>query len=152
MNTSPAAGEMTTPQIAMCIAWAIVVAVGGGILCGWLMVRFGTFGAAGLMGLGILAGMVAWQITRRGTPWVGWMLVVAVLLALVLANMFWLRYANFAVGQNAKSWWDAAKGVFNLPNTAGTHCFITIVCAAFGAYNAYSSAGSRWHKVYVKEE
>ena len=152
MNTNPSSNQLTPPQLALCIAWAIVVALGGGILCGWLMVRFGTFGAIGLMLLGILAGMVAWQITRRGNRSVGWMLVAAVLVALVLANMVWLRYANFILGDNAKTWLEAAQQCFQLFNTNPQHFFITTVCAGFGAYNAYSSAGSRWHRVYVKEE
>jgi hypothetical protein len=134
-------------QIALCVLWAIVVAIGGGLLSGWLMTRFGTVGAIGLMLLGIPAGLVAWRITRRVWPPAGWMLIAALLVAFALANMFWLRYANFARGDNAKTWGEAIKMLFMLMNTSPQHFFITLVCAGFGAYNAYSSAGSRWHRV-----
>ena len=125
----------------------MIVAIGGGILCGWLMVRFAQFGAIGLMLLGILAGMVAWQLTKRSSPAIGWMLVAALCVAWVVANMFWLRYATFVRGENATTWLEAFLRTWTLFNFSPTHFFITVVCAGFGAYNAYSSAGSRWHRV-----
>ncbi len=149
MNDTGAASKIepiNPGAFAACVAWAVVVALGGGISCGWLMTRVGTPGAIGLMILGIVAGLVAWRIGRRTSSRVGAMLAVAVLIAFVIANLWWLRYTDFVRGQNADTWLDALQMFLTLPQIAPTRFFMSLVCACFGAYNAYSGAGRRWHR------
>jgi hypothetical protein len=141
-NAAPQPPPLSTVLAA--IGWAIVVAVVGGILCGWTVVIFGRMGLISLLLLGILAGVVSRRITGRGWMWVGIVQAAAVILAWFLADIYWLRYAEFAVGEGADSWLEAMQMFFTLHDLAPQFFFVGLVCTALGAISAYMRAGSKW--------
>jgi hypothetical protein len=147
--SSTSALSLSPLAMALSVAWAVVVAIGGGVLVGALMARFGLLGILGFWVLGIVAGFVARQINRRGIPWVGWMLVGAVMLAFFIGECYWLRYAKFVRNDGAGSWLEALQMFFS--QMGRTQFLLALVCAGMGAYNAYQAAGSRWRYLMVRE-
>jgi hypothetical protein len=98
----------------------------------------------------VLGGVVSRKISQKAIPLLGWALVVAVLLALVLAQIYFVRYRF----KDVDTWFDAiaawpamiTSGQFNYSN------FLGLVCAGFGAHSAYWRAGKRFRRVIVMEE
>jgi hypothetical protein len=140
--------KLSPLQTALCIAWAIVIAIAGGLLIGWLL-TWRVYGNIGFLILGFVAGWVARKINGRGVPWVGVMLVAAMFVAFYVAEMSWLHWAGF---KGAETWAGAARMVFTLP-VDGTHAFaIGLFCTLFGAYSAWWWGGSRWKLLMVPDE
>jgi hypothetical protein len=82
-------------------------------------------------------------------PLLGWALGVAVLLAMVIAQIWWIKHAGW---HNAKNWGDAIKTWPQMFDKAQVDLFIGVICAALGAHSAYWRAGKRFRRVIVMEE
>jgi hypothetical protein len=141
---------LTPAATAVCIAWAVVVAIGGGLLIGWLLTtRNGLFGNIGFMVLGFVAGWVARKFNGRGVPWVGVALAVSIIVSFVIAEIAWLHWAGI---DGAETWAGAARLALTLPDI-GTGVFLLgLLCALFGAYSAWWWGGSRWKLFIVPDE
>ena len=109
------------------VAWAFVVAIGGGFLCGWLIGQFGSVGSSGLYPLGIAGGHVSTRLTGgRAVPLLGWVLVAALAIALFIAEVYWIRF--YIVGVNG--WVDAVKTLPDFVLQAKTDVFVAAICCA----------------------
>jgi hypothetical protein len=132
------------------LAWAGAVAVGGGLICGLLLVEFHMLGYLGLMVIGVLAGAVSRRISGRAVPLLGYALAAAVLVALVVGQVYLIRFGFKDVetwGQALAKWPEIITArSFRMSNVLG------LVSAGLGAHSAYWRAGKRFHRVVVMDE
>lgn len=138
------APEMKPPPVespekrGLSVAWAVVVALAGGLACGWCLDRYGTLGAISLWPLGAIAGFIAARLKLSGW-FCGWALVAACLVAFLVAETCWIRW------HEAEDWWEAVRywptfiTEYEVPVLVGT------VLAAFGAESAFRQTRRRNH-------
>jgi hypothetical protein len=126
-----------------------VVAVGGGLISGVLIMKFGPIGNLALMAIGVLGGAVSRRISEKAVPLLGWALVVAVLLAMVLAQVYWIKHAP---GWKVDTWMEAFATWPQMFQKSQMSMLIGVLCAGFGAHSAYWRAGKRFRRVIVIEQ
>jgi len=143
------AKTLTGPiRVAAALLWASVVAVAGGLACGWLIMRYGELGAIGLWGCGALGGFVARRITGSRSRAVAIALVAACVLALLLAETWWIHENWNAPPQG----WSAAISL--LPEFAKSFQISGLVAAlfcAFGAHSAWLQMDRKYRLMAVEE-
>jgi hypothetical protein len=145
--TSSDAEQPAASRVALAIVWALVVAVAGGLACGWMFDRFGEFGSISLWGLGALAGVVSRKITRVASPLAAWSHVTACVLALLFSIVCWIRW-NIVLKPDT---WEQA--IATLPAFVDQYqraALIATLFTAFGAYAAWWRAGARYRLVAVE--
>ncbi|MEX2120034.1 MAG: hypothetical protein WD847_10610 [Pirellulales bacterium] len=145
--TASDADQPGANRVALAIGWALVVAAAGGLACGWIIDRFGEFGSISLWGLGALAGVVSRKITRSASPLAAWSQVAACAVALVLAEVCWIRW-NIVLKPDT---WEQA--IATLPTFVEQYQLAALIAAlftAFGAYAAWWRAGARYRLVAVE--
>jgi hypothetical protein len=152
---SPAAAgsadtEMLAPYVLPAgLAWAVVVAIAGGLISGVLIMKFGRLGNLALMAIGVLGGVVSRKISRKAVPLFGWALVAATFLAMVLAQVYWIKHEP---AWHVDTWMEAFVAWPKMFSKSQTPMFLGLICAGFGAYSAYWRAGKRFRRVIVMEE
>lgn len=115
------------------VAWAIVVAMLGGVACGWCMSKYNDLGAPSLWALGCLAGVTARRLQLSGR-FNAWALAIACLVAYGVAETCWLRWNT----KNGEEGWWASICLWPLfLNEYTISALIGIVFAAFGAESAF---------------
>lgn len=130
------------------IAVAVATVIGGGAACGWFVNRFGEFGACFLLLLGWVAGLAARSLMKRPRKIVGYAIAVAVVIAILIAQVTWIRW-NI---RDVDGW---GKAITLLPDFFQQYtraAFVSGLCAFFGASSAYREAGVRYKLVRVVEE
>ena len=130
-SASPAVSPQT---LVLQIGWAVVVATLGGFLCALVLDWVGEVGSISLWGLGAFAGFVSWKIAWRRSPAAAWALVVAMIVALLIAETLWIHWN---IVQAAESVWTAMSLLptfFKEYKVAG---FVGALMSGFGAYSAY---------------
>jgi hypothetical protein len=146
---APRSPSMVSPvRIVAAIAWAVVVAVGGGLACGWLIMRYGEFGSIGLWGCGVIGGFVARKITGKGSQAVGIALVIACVLAALLAETWWIR-ENW--NPPPTDWLDAFSKLPDFAKNFQISALTAALFCAFGAHSAWRQMGRRYRLVAVEE-
>jgi MFS family permease len=144
--TAPADIEPLAPHVLPAgIAWAVVVAIGGGWITGVLVAWHFPLGFLGLMAVGVLGGVVSRRISRRAIPLLGWALVLAVFLALILAQIYLVRYRF----KDVETWSQAIEAWPALITSRhyGLANLVALMCAGLGAHSAYWRAGKRFRRV-----
>ncbi len=148
----------TQPRLVpVAIVWAAIVAVGGGLLTGFLIGQFGVYGAIAFYGLGVAGGFVSRKITGAAAPVAGWALAVACLIAFAVAEVSWYHWTydhwDEALGEHRPTTWlEAARFAPKfLWAKARPSTFIGALLAAFGAESAYRQAAKRYRWVAVEE-
>jgi hypothetical protein len=142
-STGSISDESLPPQIlASGLAWALVVAIGGGWICGVLLLKYRMLGFLSLMVIGVLGGAVSRRISRRSVRLLGGALAVAVLIAMVLGQVYWLRYGV----RDVEAWGQAFAAWPTMVTSPGyrNSTIIALICAALGAHSAYWRAGKRF--------
>lgn len=115
---------------AVAVVWAVVVALVGGVACGWCLDRYGTLGAISLWPLGAIAGFIAARLKLSGR-FCGWALVAACLMAFLVAETYWIRW------HEAEDWWEAVRYWPTFITEYEVPVLVGIVLAAFGAESAF---------------
>lgn len=121
------------------MGWSLIVALGGGLACGWCISEFGATGAISLAACGGLAGYASRKITRRASKPAGLCQVLAVCVAFGIAETCWLHW-NTRNGE--PSWWAAVR---LWPLLLREYTIDVAFAAAFtacGAWWAYSAAAA----------
>lgn len=131
------------------LAWAVVVAIGGGLITGVLIMKFGLLGNLALMAIGVLGGAVSRRISGKAVPLLGWALVIAVLLAMVVAQVYWIKHET---DWKVETWVEAFATWPQMFQKSQMPMLIGVLCAGFGAHSAYWRAGKRFHRVIVMDE
>jgi hypothetical protein len=131
-------------------AWAAVVAIGGGLACGLLIMKFGVLGNFGLMIIGVLGGAVARRISRKAVPLIGWALVAAVFVAMLIAQCYWMKESG--IWREVDTWWAAFRAWPQMFQKSQTPMFVGILCAGMGAHSAYWRVGKRVRRMIVMED
>ena len=138
-------------NLPLAIAWAVLVAIGGGYLCGLAISRFGEFGSIALWPLGAVAGYVGRKIIGQPNRGVAWMLVAACVIAFLLAEVCWIRWCWPFWGEGEGSWSEA---VMLLPTFLQKYQMTVLIAAVFtffGALAAYRQTAVRYRWVRVEE-
>ena len=130
------------------IAIAVATLVGGGAACGWLVNRFGEFGAFSFLLLGWIAGLAARTFMKRPRKSVGYAVAAAVVIAMLIAEVTWIRW-NI---QDVDGWGKAISLLPDFCQRFTMSAFLAGLCAFFGASSAYREAGVRYKLVRVVEE
>ncbi|HVX14134.1 MAG TPA: hypothetical protein VHC22_23310 [Pirellulales bacterium] len=118
--------------------WALVVALGGGLACGWcITTRFGELGAVSLIACGMLAGSVSRKITGRASVAAGTLQAIGVCLAFIVAETCWLHWKT---ENGAASWSDAIRFWPAFLREYTLSVLIGASCAGYGAWSAYGLA------------
>ncbi|MBI3467823.1 MAG: hypothetical protein HY000_32845 [Planctomycetes bacterium] len=141
----------TTPspvRVAAALVWAVVVAIVGGLACGWLIMRYGEFGTVGLWGCGAIGGFVARRMTGKGSKPVAIALVIACVLALLLAETWWIR-ENW--NPPPKDWVSAVSKLPEFAKGFQISALVAALFCAFGAHSAWRQMGRRYRLVAVEE-
>jgi hypothetical protein len=147
----PGQGDALPPYVLpAALGWAAVVAIGGGLACGLLIMKFGVLGNVGLMVIGVLGGVVARKISRQAVPLIGWALVVAVFVAMIIAQCYWIKQSG--IWQDVSTWFDALRAWPQMFQKSQTSMLVGVVCAGMGAHSAYWRAGKRFRRMIVMEE
>lgn len=124
-------------SLAIAIAWAAIVAIGGGFACGWCVSQFGEFGSLSLAACGALAGYVSRKITRRPSRLAGTCQVTATCVAFFIAETCWLHWKT----RNGEASWAAAISVWPLfIREYQLSALIGAAATAYGAWCAYGYA------------
>jgi len=131
------------------IGWAAVVSLVGGFGCGLAIDRYGRLGSITLWALGALAGFVGHKINRTPSRLVGWLLVVACASALVIAEVWWIRWN---IKQSADSWWTAVTLIPAFVQQFELAAIIAAIFTAMGAWSAYRSTTVRYRLVAIERE
>jgi hypothetical protein len=128
---------VSSARRAIAICWSLVVTFGGGVACGWCISHFGWPGAISLTGCGAFAGYISLKITQRPSRVAAWSQAFAICLAYFVAETCWLHWNT----RNGEASWWAAVGVWPIfVREYVEPALIGAVCAAFGAWFAYSHA------------
>lgn len=141
-SNPPASPAPRSPAYALpaALAWAVVVAVAGGLGCGWLISQFGVLGTLGLWMLGVIAGSVSCRITLGPHRAAAWSLVVACALAAVLAEVAWLHWNT---KQGEEGWLKAVGLLPVLIKEFTLSVIVATVMTACGAHSAWWLAARR---------
>lgn len=131
--------KVSLPRLTMAIGWALVVAVGGGFLCGLAVSRYGTFGAVGLAVFGVLGGSISHKITRGPSKVAALALLLAMVVAFFVAETCWIRW-NTENGE--LGWWAAITTWPAFIREKELAALIGAACAVWGAWSAYGCAMS----------
>lgn len=133
------APEMKPPPIespekrGLSVAWAVVVALAGGLACGWCVSKFAEWGSISLWALGFVAGLATRRLQLAGR-FSAWALAIACIVAYVVAETCWLRWNT----KNGEEGWWASICLWPLFLDEYTiSALIGAVFAAFGAESAY---------------
>ena len=127
--------------------WAIVVAVAGGYGCGLVVAKFGLLGTISLWALGAFAGAIGRKIIGSSCRPIGWMLVVACVVAYFIAELFWVRW-NTVQGQ--EGWMAAMQMMPTFFEEYSQSAFVGGIFAVFGAMSAYRQTAVRYRWVQVE--
>lgn len=130
VSSTKAAPHEMLQRSALSAAWALIVALAGGVACGWCIDRYGTLGAFTLWPLGVGAGFVAARMKLSGRS-CGWALVVACLAGFLVAETYWIRSNKVETWRDAVSYWPTFISKYEVPALVG------LVFAAFGAESAF---------------
>ena len=125
----------------------ILVATLGGYLCGLAIEQFGELGSLSVAVLGWFGGTTVRKLMSRPRPLAGWILVIAVFVAIIVAETMWIRW-------NIKDVNDWGKAVSLLPQFCkqySTSALFAGIFAVFGAISAYREAGIRYRVVQIVE-
>ena len=133
--------------MAVAICWAVLVAIGGGLICGWLIARYGEFGAIGLWGCGVVAGLVARRITGPSRH-VAILLVIACVTALLVAETWWIHEQW---NPSPKSWIAAAALLPEFATNFQISALVAVLFCGFGAHSAWTQLGRQYRLVAVEE-
>ncbi len=142
-STGSPSGESLPPQIlAAGLVWALVVAIGGGWICGVLLLKFRMLGYLSLLAIGVLGGVVSRRISRRSVPMLGWALAAAILIAMVFGQVYFRRYGV----RDVEAWGQAFAAWPKMVLSPGYRksTLIALICAALGAHSACWRAGRRF--------
>lgn len=129
-------------------AIAIVTALGGGYVCAKVIHGFGEMGVMLLLLLGWLAGSAARKLMTRPRKVVGYLIGGAVVLAMLIAEVAWIRW-NI---KDVESWGKAISLLPTFCQQYSMSAIIAVVCSIFGASSAYREAGVRYRIVQVVED
>jgi len=147
-DATPATTKPASIRIAAAILWAIVVAVVGGLACGWLIMRFGEWGSVGLWACGVIGGYVARKITGCRSRAVAIALVAACVVALLLAETWWIR-RNW--NPPPQDWAGAIRLLPEFAERFHISVFIAVLFCAFGAHSGWLQMGRRYRRVAVED-
>ena len=106
----------------------------GGYVCALAIHRYGTMGCVALWLLGAVTGFVARKIVGEPSQLVGWMLVIAGVCALVIAEVYWIHWN---IEQGTESWWTAATLLVKFVQQYELAAIIGAVMTGFGCWSAY---------------
>ena len=120
--------------------WSLVSAFAGGLLCGWLIDRYGELGALlSLAACGAFAGYVFRKITQVPSKVAGLCLAVAACLMFFIAETCWIHW-NMPDGDVS---WRAALGLWpRFIEKFELSALIGAASAGYGAWCAYGYATS----------
>lgn len=135
-------------NIPLAIAWAIVAGTAGGCACGLAIGQFGSLGSASLWLLGVLAGVVSRKILAAPSRVVGWVLVVACVCALVIAETCWIHWNTV---QGKESWWTALTLLPTFVREYQLPALFAAIFTCFGASSAYRATAVRYRLVPVED-
>ena len=123
----------------MAVAWSLISALAGGLLCGLCVSRFGEFGALALAACGAFGGYVSRKITHGPSKAAGICAVVAACLMFFTAETCWIRWNTV---QGETGWWTALTFWPAFVREYELSALIGAVFAAYGAWCAYGYATS----------
>jgi len=121
------------------IAWSVVMALGGGLACGWCISRFGELGAVSIVVCGALAGYVSRKIMRHASKAAGICQAIGVCIAFAIAETCWLHW-NTENGE--PSWWAAIRVWPLFLSEYTLSALIGAASTAYGAWLAYGYAAT----------
>ena len=164
VGSAPAASAVppspTTPRLVpVAIAWAVVVAVVGGVLTAQLMLHLNAsfIGTVLLWGVGAVGGFVSRKITAAASPLAGYCLVAACVLSMCIADVVWHHGAvtipdPVTRERRDPTWQESVQRVPKyLMNEKQATLLLGVICTIFGAQSAYWQAGKRYRLVAVAE-
>lgn len=146
--------ETRTPGIRnlpLIIAWAVLVAVGGGYVCGLAICQFAALGSITLWPLGAVAGYVGLKIIGQPNRVAAWILVVACAIAFPLAEICWIRWCWPLWGEGQGSWPEAIALLPTFIKGNQIPALIAAIFTFFGAMAAYRQTAVRYRWVRVEE-
>jgi hypothetical protein len=132
-------GSVSLPRLAIAISWALVVAFGGGVVCGLAISRYGEIGAVLLAACGAFGGFVSHKITQGANKVAAFGLALATLVAYFVAETCWIHW-NTDKGE--PSWWAAVNAWPLFIRDWELAALIGAACAVWGAWLAYGYAMS----------
>ncbi len=148
---SPPSGNSGTGarNVPLAIAWAILAGTAGGYACGLAInTRFGEIGSASLWALGVLGGFVGRKIITAPSRLVGWVLVVACVCALVIAETCWIHWN---IEQGRESLWTAFTLLPRFVKQFQLSALFAAIFTCFGASSAYRATAVRYRLVAVED-
>lgn len=136
---------VSTSLMALC--WAVLVASGGGIACGWLISVNSLWGCLGLYALGYVGGAVSRKITGQAAPLCGWLQAAAIVFAMLFAFTFFLRFEF----EGIDTWFTAIRKLPQFVEEFSTTAAIGVLCTGLGAHRAFRRAGRRYRTIVVMD-
>ncbi len=136
-------------NVPLALAWAVVVATGGGFACGAIFLRFGDLACLGLWPMGVLAGWVGRKIIVHPNRLVGRALAGACVAA---GFVYLVCRVHWGIVGGDESWLAAIE---LLPRFLQERWLAGLMIACFtyfGAQAAYSQTAVRFRWVRVREE
>ena len=134
-----ARGSLSVPRLAAALCWALLVALGGGTLCGLAISRYGEIGALLLAACGAFGGFVSHKVTRGPNKIAAIVLVLGMAIAYFVAETCWIHW-NTDKGE--PSWWAAVAAWPLFIRDWELAALIGAACTAWGAWSAYGYAMS----------
>jgi hypothetical protein len=128
----------------LAVAWSVIVALLGGVTCGWCISHFGEVGALALAANGALAGYVSHKITRRGNRLAAVSVVIGACVAFFVAETCWLHWDTV---QGEASWGEAIRLWPLFVREYQLSALIGAGSTAYGAWCAYGYATHRAPKL-----
>lgn len=131
------------------VSCLVIAGLGGGVLCGLVIDRYGVVGSISLWALGALSGFVARKLISHPSRVVGWSLVVACVVALAFAEVCWIHWNT---KQGAEGWWIAVTFLPTFVREYEVAAFVAAVFTGLGAWSAYRQVAVRYRLVAVDDE
>lgn len=147
-ETYHAAESNYSRDLGIGIAVAVAAVIVGGVVCVWAVNRFDDIGAFSFLLLGWIAGPAARKLMTRPRKVVGYALAAAVVVAMLIAEVTWIRWNILDVD----GWGQAISLLPDFVEQFTSSAFIAGFCAFVGASSAYREAGVRYKMVQVVEE
>ncbi len=141
-------GSLPHRDLLIGLALALILAALGGFLCGLAVDRFGQTGSISLWLAGGATGFLARKLLSRPHKAIGWMLAIANVVALVVAEVCWIHW-NLV--QGSESLLAAIRLLPEFVQSYQVSVLIAGIFTVFGAMSAYRQAGVRYHLVQVVE-
>ena len=134
----------TAKNVPLAMAWAVVVATGGGFVCGLAIDRYGELGSITLWAMGAFAGYVAQKILGGRSRVVGAVLVVSCVSVFVISETCWIHWN---IKQGADSWLAAFRLLPTFVQEYERAALFGAIVTALGAWSAYSQTALRYRRI-----